>query len=133
MILLDTHTLVWLDEGSKHLGEKSRSLIDAGLENEELAVSAISFWEIAMLVQKQRLSLLTPVSQWMQELLQQGLREIPVTGGIGIIAAELPGFHGDPADRLITATAISASATLISADENMLNWQGNISRQNAAH
>ena len=133
MILLDTHALVWLDEGSKRLGEKSRSQIDAGLENEELAVSSISFWEIAMLVQKQRLSLLTPVSQWMQELLQQGLREIPVTGGIGIIAAGLPDFHGDPADRLITATAISTSATLVTADENILSWKGNIQRQNAAH
>lgn len=133
MILLDTHTLVWLDEGNKRLGEKSRSMIDAGLESEELAVSAISFWEIAMLVQKQRLSLLTPVSQWMQELLQQGLREVSVTGGIGIIAAELPDFHGDPADRLIVATAVSTSATLISADENILNWKGNIRRHNAAH
>ena len=132
-MLLDTHTLVWLDEGSKRLGGKSRSLIDAGLENEELAVSAISFWEIAVLVQKQRLSLLTPVSQWMQELLQQGLREISVTGGIGIIAAGLPGFHGDPADRLIVATAVSTSATLITADENILNWKGDIRRHNATH
>ena len=132
MILLDTHTLVWLDEGSDRLGNKSRLIIDAGLENDELAVSSMSFWEIAMLAQKQRLSLLTPVSQWMQELLQQGLREIPVTGGIGIIAAGLPDFHGDPADRLITATAISASATLVTADENILDWKGDIQRQDAA-
>ena len=133
MILLDTHTLVWLDEGSTRLGKKSRGLIDKGLADEELAVSSISFWEIAMLAQKQRLSLLTPVSQWMQEMLQQGLREIPVTGGTGIIAAELPGFHGDPADRLIVATAISTSATLLTADENILNWKGNFQRHNAAY
>lgn len=131
MILLDTHTLVWLDEGSKRLGKKSRSRIDAGLENEELAVSSVSFWEIAMLAQKQRLSLITPVSQWMRELLQRGLREIPVTGETGIIAAGLPDFHGDPADRIIVATAVSTSATLITADENILNWNGNIRRRNA--
>ncbi len=131
MILLDTHTLVWLDEGNKRLGKKSKELIDEGLNNEELGVSSISFWEIAMLMRKQRLSLLTPVSQWMQDLLQQGLHEIPVTGGIGIIAAQLPDFHGDPADRLITATAIFNSATLITADDNILNWKSDIRRQNA--
>ena len=84
-----------------------------------------------MLVQKQRLSLSTPVSQWMQDLLQQGLYEIHVTGKIGIIASELAEFHGDPADRLIVATAISNSATLITADENILNWEGNAQRRNA--
>ena len=131
MILLDTHTLVWLDEGNKRLGKKSRELIDEGLNNEELAVSSICFWETAMLMQKQRLSLMTPVTQWMQDLLQQGLHEIPVTGGIGIIASALPDFHGDPADRLIVATAISNSATLVTADDNILNWKGDIRRQNA--
>ncbi len=133
MIILDTHALIWLDEGSSRLGKKSRGLIDEGLDNEMLVVSAISFWEIAMLIQKQRLSLLTPLSQWMRDLLQQGLQEVPVTGEIGIIAAGIPGFHGDPADRLIVATAISNSATLITADENILNWNGNIQRHCAAN
>ena len=131
MILLDTHVLVWLDEGSPRLGRKSREMIDEGLNDEELAVSAISFWEVAMLVRKQRLSLLTPVSKWTQDLLHQGLIERPVNSEIGITAAELPDYHGDPADRLIMATAISNSATLVTADKNILNWNGNLQRHNA--
>lgn len=131
MIILDTHTLVWMDEGNTRLGQKSRKLIDKGLRNEEVAVSSISFWEIAMLIQKKRLSLSKPVSQWMQDLLQQGLNEIAVTGGIGIIASELANFHGDPADRMIMATAIAHSATLITADKNILKWKGQIQRHDA--
>ena len=131
MILLDTHVLVWLAEGSPRLGRKSRELIDEDFNNEQLAASSISFWEVAMLVRKQRLSLLTPVSKWTQDLLYQGLVERPVNSEIGITAAELPDFHGDPADRLIMATAISNSATLVTADKNILNWNGNLQRHNA--
>ena len=131
MIILDTHTLVWMDEGNTRLGLKSRKLIDKELRNEEVAVSSISFWEIAMLIQKKRLSLSQPVSQWMQDLLQQGLNEIAVTGGIGIIASELENFHGDPADRMIMATAIAHSATLVTADTNILKWKGQIQRHDA--
>jgi len=120
-----------MDEGSTRLGQKSRRLIDKGLRNEEVAVSAISFWEIDMLIPKKRLSLSTPVSQWMQNLLEQGLNEIAVTGGIGIAASELPNFHGDPADRLIMATAIAHSATLVTADQTILQWKGNLQRHNA--
>ena len=120
-----------MDEGNTRLGQKSRKLIDKGLRNEEVAVSAISFWEIAMLIQKNRLSLSQPVSQWMQDLLQQGLNEIAVTGGIGIIASELVNFHGDPADRMIMATAIAYSATLVTADTNILKWKGQIQRHDA--
>lgn len=132
MIILDTHVLVWLDEGNTRLGRKTRELIDNSLNNEELAVSAISFWEVAMLVRKQRLSLLTTVSKWAQDLLRQGLIEKPVDSGIGIMAGELRGFHGDPADRLIMATAIANSATLFTADKKILDWEGSLQCHNAA-
>ena len=131
MIILDTHTLVWMDEGNTRLGQKSRKLIDKGLRNEEVAISSISFWEIAMLIQKKRLSLSKPVSQWMQDLLRLGLNEIAVTGRVGIIASELANFHGDPADRLIVATAIANSATLVTADKTILKWKGNLQRHDA--
>ena len=131
MIVLDTHVLVWLTEGNPRLGKKSRRLIDEGFRADELAVSAISFWEVAMLAQKQRVSVLTPISIWRQDLLQQGLLEIRVTGDIGITAAELPDFHGDPADRLIASTALNNSATLVTADQRILNWRGNMQRHDA--
>ncbi len=67
----------------------------------------------------------------MQDLLQQGLNEVAVTGGIGIIASELVNFHGDPDDRLIMTTAIATSATLVTADQTILKWKGNLQRHNA--
>ena len=131
MIVLDTHVLVWLTEGNPRLGKKSRRLIDEGFRADELAVSAISFWEVAMLAQKQRVFVLTPISIWRQDLLQQGLLEIRVTGDTGITAAELPDFHGDPADRLIASAALNNSATLVTADQRILNWRGNMQRHDA--
>ena len=68
---------------------------------------------------------------WRDELLDMGLRELPVTGAVGILAAQIPAFHGDPADRLIAATALSHAATLFTADERLLGWSGRIQRQDA--
>ncbi len=132
LALLDTHVLIWLDEGSKRLGTKARKRIETAFAAGQLAVSAISFWEVAMLANKERLSLSTPVAQWMQDLLRSGLQEIPVTGAISVIAASLDDFHGDPADRLITATAVSSSAILLTADQRILKWKGNVERVDAA-
>ena len=132
LAVLDTHVLVWLDEGSKRLGAKARKRIDKAFKEDQLAVSAISFWEIAMLEKKGRLSLSTPVSQLMEDLLHRGLQEIPVSGVISVIAADLDNFHGDPADRLITGTAISIPALLLTADERILKWKGNVKRVDAA-
>lgn len=94
-------------------------------------MSAISFWEVAMLVTKQRLRLSMPVHLWRDDLLTAGLGEIPVTGEIGVLAAELADFHGDPADRLIVATAISKNQTLVTADHQILDWTGALTRQDA--
>ena len=64
MIILDTHALVWLDEGSTRLGQHSLSIIDKALKSQELFVSAISFWEVAMLVDKSRLIIRTSIESW---------------------------------------------------------------------
>lgn len=124
MILLDTHVLVWLDMGSTHLGKKAIQLIDKALAQDELAVSAMSFWEVAMLARKGRIELQGEVGVWRKELLDKGMREIPLSGGMAIRAGELPDFHGDPADRMIVATALEASASLVTADERILAWPG---------
>lgn len=122
MILIDTHVLIWLDEGNPILGKKSLSLIDEALQEGELATSAISFWEAAMLVEKQRVRIKMALAAWRFNLLEQGLVEIPLNGGIALQAGGLPNFHGDPADRMIVATALDSSATLITADEKILSW-----------
>lgn len=131
MILLDTHTLIWLSTGNSRLGERSRRVIDAGYQEGELAVSAISFWEVAMLVERKRVELSMSVTGWRKDLLGTGLEEVKASGEIGILAATLEDFHGDPADRLITATALEEGAQLITADGKILCWPGNLSRQDA--
>ena len=131
MIVLDTHVLIWLDEGNARLGEISRQSIQDAYKGEQVAVSAISFWEVAMLVEKGRLRVEADLAAWRDELLDMGLRELPVTGAVGILAAQLPAFHGDPADRLIAATALAHAATLFTADERLLGWSGPIQREDA--
>ena len=131
VILLDTYVLVWVDEGSQRVGAKSRRLIDDALHEDALGLSAISFWEVAELVHKGRVQLKLDLADWRRELLEYGLEEIPVTGSIGIQVSGLENFHGDPADRLIIATALERRATLVTADERMLGWYGDVPRQDA--
>jgi PIN domain nuclease of toxin-antitoxin system len=122
MQLLDTHVLVWLDEGSPRLGAKPLQTIDRALASGQLGVASISFWEIAMLVRKRRLDIRIELDVWRLELLQNGLLEIPLQGSTALRAGQLQNFHGDPADRMIVATAIEHSATLVTADQKILDW-----------
>lgn len=131
MILLDTHVLVWLDEASSRLGSEAIVQIDTAFQAGEIAVSAISFWEVAMLVSKGRIRMDMDLSVWRNDLLEQGVIELPVTGEIGIKAANLELFHGDPADRLIAATALQHSVTLLTADEKLLSCKLAVKRQDA--
>jgi PIN domain nuclease of toxin-antitoxin system len=96
----------------------------------EAGVSAITFWEVAMLRQKGRMTLLSDASSWRATLLEQGLIEIPVDGEIGIRANGLADFHADPADRIIVATAL-AGHRLLTSDARILSWSGNLDRLDA--
>ncbi len=131
MILLDTHALVWLDEGHKRLGPSTLELLNEAHSKGRLSVSAITFWEVAMLVGKRRLEISIELAVWRKNLLDSGLMEIPVSGAIGIRASGLKNFHGDPADCIIAATALEASATLVTADRKILEWPGVTEKQNA--
>lgn len=91
----------------------------------------MSFWEVAMLVTKSRITIELPVATWRQDLLTLGLIEIPVSGEVGIAAVHLEHLHGDPADRLIVATALLQKATLITADRKLLEWPGQLERVDA--
>jgi PIN domain nuclease of toxin-antitoxin system len=130
-MLLDTHVLVWYTTGREELGAQAKALADRAFGQDELAVSAITFWEIEMLIMRGRLALMHEATAWRQELLDQGLIEIPVAGDIGIRAASLLDFHRDPADRFITATALHYGASLVTADERILGWTGTLLRHNA--
>lgn len=122
MIVLDTHALIWLDEGSRRLGGEALQHINSAFTDGQLAVSAISFWEISMLIQKQRLEIRMEMDVWRKELIESGLREIPLSGAIAIRAGALLDFQGDAADRLIVATALQMSASLVTADKKILQW-----------
>ena len=130
MILVDTHALIWLRTGDARLGAGARRALDDALRDEELSVSAMTFWEIALLKSKGRLDFPEDVGLWRRELLGQGLAEIPVDGEIAIRANALPGLHADPADRIIVATA-QAGHRLVTGDERILAWDGNLARLDA--
>ena len=120
MLMLDTHILVWLDQGSDFLGAKARKSIEAAYQREELVLSTVSFWEIGMLVEHRRLAFAGVLAEWRVNLLNSGLIEIPANGAISIVAAGLKNFDGDPVDRLIAATALAEKARLVTADERLL-------------
>ncbi|RLA23968.1 MAG: PIN domain nuclease [Gammaproteobacteria bacterium] len=131
MILLDTHALVWLSEGNSKLGTESLSLIDKALKENELFVSAISFWEVAMLSEKGRVTMECSISEWRSNLMKHGLQEIAVAGDVAIESTQLADFHGDPADRMIVATAIKSAASLCTADQKILDWDHRLATLNA--
>ena len=131
MIVLDTHALVWLAEGNSRLGNQSRLLMDEALKAEKLFVSVITFWEVAMLVGKRRLEMQMRVDAWRKSLIDNGLKEVDLTGDMAINSAQLDDFHGDPVDRMIVSTAISLTATLCTADEKILGWNQRLMRLDA--
>ena len=130
VILLDTHVMLWLRLGDARLGAGARSEIDRAWLSDELCVSAVSFWEVALLKAKQRINFPEDVGLWRREQQEQGVIEIPMDGEIGIRAATLPDFHADPADRLIVATALEGHR-LVTADKRILGWPGRLSRLRA--
>ena len=73
MIVLDTHVLLWSRFGGAQIGPASRQLIEQALQANTLAVSAFSFWEVAMLHDKGRMSLLSDIGTWRMNLLEEGL------------------------------------------------------------
>ena len=83
-----------------------------------------------MRVQKGWLGFLLDLEAWRRDLLNQGLIEIPVDGVIAARAGLLTDMHGDPADRIIVATALEGHQ-LVTADQRILHWSGHLSRLDA--
>jgi len=123
-ILLDTHILVWLLEDSERTGESVHARIQQAADEDSLFVSAITPWEIAMLVAKGRLRLGQDVAEWLTAALSlPGIRLEPLSPAISAASTRLPWeAHADPADRILLATARHLDATLITADERILEY-----------
>jgi len=122
--LLDTHALVWLVAGDDQLQAAARQRIEAAAQQQQLWISAITPWEIGMLVAKGRLVLDRDVMDWLHAALSlPGIRLAPLDPAVAVASTRLPGeVHGDPADRLIVATARALGATLITADAALLAY-----------
>jgi PIN domain nuclease of toxin-antitoxin system len=131
VILLDTHVAIWAAEDDSKLGRQSRSLITAARAAGTLAVSAISAWEIALLVSKQRLALTASADLLWGSLLDAGVKELPITSPVAFLSVTLE-LHGDPADRFIAATAIQYGAALMTADKPLLRWRHSMKRHDAS-
>jgi PIN domain nuclease of toxin-antitoxin system len=130
VILLDTHAAIWFTTDSG-LGKRSQAIADHALADDRLVISAVSFWEVAMLVAKRRLRSLDSAADLRERVLNSGINEVPLTGDVAILAGNLDGLHGDPADRFIVATAIAHEATLMIADTILLKWRNKLRRQDA--
>ena len=121
MILLDTHTLVWWISNPEKLSEKARKCIEREQKIGEILVSAISVWEIYLLVKKDRLQFTMDTQTWFETIERLPfVRFIPIDNKIAAKSVTLPEtFHADPADRMIVATARELGASLITADERI--------------
>ncbi|OZI62129.1 type II toxin-antitoxin system VapC family toxin [Bordetella genomosp. 11] len=118
MIVLDTHALVWWVSDDPQLSAKARDAIVAKRGKGEVLLSAITAWEIAMLVRAGRLELTQDATTWIDTVAElPSVRFVPVDTRISIQSVELPGdFHKDPADRIIVATARHLGVPLVTAD-----------------
>jgi len=123
MIVLDTHIWIWWVHGSEQLTSLQTQIIQAH-ETDALGVSAISFWEVAKLVECGRLELPCPLPEWFDEALgYPGIRLIELTPAIAIESTRLPGeFHRDPADQIIVATARLRGCPLVTSDSRILKY-----------
>ena len=130
-VLLDTHVLVWLLEDYSQLGRRAAHRADTAARTGVLLVSAITFWEVALLAMRHRVTLAQTVAGWRRRVLDLGIEEISVSGDIGILATELEGLPADPADRIIAATASTQGAVLVTADQKILDWKGQLARHDA--
>ena len=124
MIVLDTHVFVWLIEGSPRLGPGAKARVEDEARTDRVGISAITPWEIALLVVKGRLHLSMDVGVWLDRALRTaGVELCPIEPSIALDAVRLPGdLHADPADRFLIATARHWSTALVTADAKILEY-----------
>jgi PIN domain nuclease of toxin-antitoxin system len=115
MIVLDTHAWIWWAADARRLPAAARHAID---QADAIGVCAIRLWEVAMLVANGRLEFDRETVTWLKQALALPRVELlPLTPVLAADAAGLPDtFPGDPADRLIVASARHARAALVTRD-----------------
>ena len=124
-LLLDTHVWIWLLNGDRqNLNAGILSALTAAGGSGLLRVSAISLWEVAMLEAKGRIHIKMDCLDWLNAALSApGVSLVPLTPEIAVSSAQLPGeFHGDPADRIIVATARIIDALVVTRDRRITSY-----------
>jgi PIN domain nuclease of toxin-antitoxin system len=121
LIVLDTHALVWWVSGSKPLSARAKREVRSAQAAGLLRASAISLLEISTAVRRGRLALGVPLDQWCGDLARlPELQVQAVTGEIALLAGSFDDLvPGDPADRIIAATALALDAKLVTADAQL--------------
>jgi PIN domain nuclease of toxin-antitoxin system len=119
-VLLDTHVVLWWKADRRRLSATARRHLD---DATELLISPLTLWEVAMLVSKQRITLDRPTKTWAHDLLADPRIVLsPVSAEIAVAAAELADFHGDPVDRVLTATAEQGGCPLLTKDRQIRQY-----------
>lgn len=121
-MLLDTHVWLWIIEDNRALRPDARTAILTAAAEFNLYLSPISLWEIALKSSRGQLKLHLALRPWIRRGMElTGIKLAPITPDIACACADLPAqFHGDPADRLIAATARSEGMTLMTHDRALL-------------
>jgi len=121
VIVLDTHAWLWMQADPARMSDPARAAIETA---DRIGVCTISCWEIAMLVRAGRIRMDRDARTWIrQALASERLEAIPLTAVAAVTAALLPaGFPGDPADRIIYATALGLGARLVTRDERISSF-----------
>ncbi len=115
-VLLDTHVVHWWSAEPERVSAPARAVLE---QADDLVVAAISWYELAWLAEHERIAVSIPVPSWLQGLAAQ-LRTTPISPAIAHAAVSLPSsFPGDPADRMIYATAVENDLQLVSKDRAM--------------
>jgi len=124
VIVLDTHVWVWFVSNPEHLSRKAQKAVDAAIRNNEVYISCISTWEVALLVAKKRLKLTMDITDWIGKSERLPFfKFVPVDNSVTVRSVNLPQLlHQDPADRIIIATAITIGAPVITKDEKLLGY-----------
>ncbi|MHB2000333.1 MAG: type II toxin-antitoxin system VapC family toxin [Solirubrobacteraceae bacterium] len=118
-LVVDTHAWLWSIDSPAKLSSVAREAIDTA---ETLFVSTVSCWEITALSEAGRIELDRPIQDWVRDALAESRSvALPLDSETAIAAALLSkdGFHGDPADRFIYATAVAQGAKLVTKDRRM--------------
>jgi PIN domain nuclease of toxin-antitoxin system len=122
MILLDTHIWIWWVQDDPRLTARHQTHLQTH-ESDGLGVSIYSCWEVAKLVEYNRLTIACSLEEWFRSALAYpGIQLLDLTLPIAIESTRLIGFHKDPADQIIVATAKILDIPILTADEKILNY-----------